>query len=190
MVHNMSNSMFSLGQRLLEKPSIDFSGYSQRAGMYSKLIPVVGKEKNALTNLITKQPVQPPFKFNEYFDDPHLTVIWSKIALGKGDVLGICDFCRRYTACITNVKYWEGHNKVGYIVLSVGSADIQNLHELLLKLGAVHSHNTFEQHITIASNVGALNSEIRNWMGVINEKLRVKPMPLSFTALSFSDLFD
>lgn len=182
--------MFSLGQRLQLKPSIDFSEFSQRAGMYSKLIPMAGKEKNALTNLISKQPVQPPFKFNEYFNDPHLTVIWSKIAVGKGDILGICDYCRCYKSTVTNVKYWEGHNKVGYIVLSVESSDIQDLHELLLKLGAVHSHNTYEAHVTIASGVGALNSEIRNWMEVVNAKLRIKPMPLLFTSLSFSDLFD
>lgn len=182
--------MFSLGQRLQENPSIDFSGYSARAGMYSKLIPMKGKEKNAITDLITKT-LRVPFKINEYHSDPHLTVIWSRLSLDKGTILAMCDFiCRRYLAAATSVQYWEGHNKVGYVVLNVKSDAINELHELLIKLGAIHSFNTYEPHITLASGVGSINSEIRNWMEVINERLRRKQMPLSFTSLSFCDLFD
>lgn len=183
--------MFSLGQRLSEKPGIDFSGYSERAGMYSKLIPFKGKQKNELTNFLQKQPIRTPFKINEFYTDPHLTVIWSKIAVSKTDILGICEnICKLYRATVTSATYWEGHNKIGYVVLNVDSDDIQALHELLLKMGAIHSHQSYEPHITIASNVGAQNSEIRNWISVMNEKLAKRPLPISFTSLSFCDLYD
>lgn len=184
----MNSSMFSLGQRLSEKLSIDFSGFSEYAGMYSRMIPIAGKEKNAITNLITSNP--PPFKINEYFTDPHLTVIWSRLALTRSDILSVCPRSRRFDAAVTGVSYWEGHNRVGYVVLNIESSDIHELHELLLKLGAKHSFETFEQHITIATGVGALNPEIRNWMGVINERLWQRPLPIQLSSLSFSDLFD
>lgn len=183
----MNSSMFSLGQRLHEKPSIDFSGYSEDAGMYSRLVPVGGKEKNAITNLITSNP--PPFRINEYFNDPHLTVIWSRIALGRSDVKSIA-VAKRFDAHVNGVSYWGGHNNVGYVVLNIHSSDILELHELLVKLGASHSFDSFEPHITVATNVGALNSEIRNWIGVMNERLRIKPLPIQLSSLSFSDLFD
>lgn len=184
----MNSSMFSLGQRLSEKPIIDFTGFSEDAGMYSRLIPIGGKEKNAVTNLITSNP--PPFKINEYFNDPHLTVIWSRIALNRNDILSVCPRGRRYGAFVTGVTYWSGHNNVGYVVLNIDSSDIQELHELLIKLGAQHSFNSFEPHITVATGVGALNPEIRNWMEVINERLWHRPLPIQMSSLSFSDLFD
>lgn len=183
--------MFSLGQRLSEKPGIDFSGFSERAGMYSKLIPMRSKQKNELTNFLQKQTVKAPFAMNEYFGDPHLTVIWSKIAVSRRDILGFCDnVSKLYQARITSATYWEGHNKIGYVVLNVDSSDIRELHELLIKMGAVHSFNTYEPHITIASHVGAQNSEIRNWIAAVNERLKQKPMPLTLTSLSFCDLYD
>jgi hypothetical protein len=183
--------MFSLGQRLSEKPGIDFSGYTEHAGMYSKLIPAKGKQKNELTNFLQKQPVKTPFKINEYYTDPHLTVIWSKQAVSKRDVLGVCEnICKLYRGVITSATYWEGHNKIGYVVLNVESDDIHSLHELLVKMGAVHSHNTFEAHITIATHVGAQNPEIRNWIAAVNDRLKQRPMPITFTSLSFCDLYD
>lgn len=186
----MSNSMFSLGQRLAERPGIDFSGFSERAGMYSKLIPMSGKEKNAISNLILKSGAV-PFRINEFFTDPHLTVIWSKSVVSRCEIQSICESnCQRYLGHATSVSYWEGHGKVGYIVLNINSPDIQDLHELLIKMGAVHSHNSYEPHVTIASNVGAINSEIRNWIASVNEKLKRKALPISFSSMSFSDLYD
>ena len=159
--------------------------------MYAKLIPAKGKQKNELTNFLQKQPIRTPFKMNEYYSDPHLTVIWSKPAISKRDILGVCDdLCKQYHAKITNATYWEGHGKIGYIVLNVESDDLNTLHELLVKMGAVHSHKTYEPHITIATHDGALNSEIRNWIAAVNDRLARKPMPITFTSLSFCDLFD
>jgi hypothetical protein len=182
--------MFTLGQRLLERPGIDFSGYSERAGMYSKLIPTAGKEKTAISNLILKSG-RVPFQINEFFTDPHLTLIWSKPVISRHEIQSICEHkCRRYAAHATGIEYWEGHGKVGYIVLNIKSPDIEAFHELLIKLGADHSHNSYEPHVTIASGVGALNPEIRNWIASVNEKLKNRPLPISFGSLSFSDLYD
>lgn len=182
--------MFSLGQRLAEKPGIDFSTYSERAGMYSKLIPTPGKEKTAISNLLLKSG-RVPFQINEFFDDPHLTVIWSKAVISQREIQSFCgDNCRRYAGKATGISYWEGHGKVGYIVLNIESSDIQEFHELLIKMGAVHSHNSYEPHVTVASGVGTLNPEIRNWIASVNEKLKRKALPISFGSMSFSDLYD
>lgn len=182
--------MFTLGQRLLERPGIDFSGYSERAGMYSKLVPTPGKEKSAISNLFLRSG-HVPFRINEFFTDPHLTVIWSKPVIRQREIQSVCEnSCRRYAGKAVSVSYWEGHGKVGYVVLNIESSDIQEFHELLLKMGAVHSHNSYEPHVTIASGVGALNPEIRNWIASVNEKLKRKALPISFGSMSFSDLYD
>lgn len=182
--------MFSLGQRLLENPSIDFSKFSGKAGMYVKLIPIKGKEKRAVTDLILKQfpcPVRPA----EYLDDAHITVIWSKHAVHKTEVLGVCNaVCKRFDGRVVGATYWPGHDNIGYLVLNVKSDALVNLHDMLVKLGATHSFSTYEPHITIASRVGPLTGALRDWLVRVNTALARKPMPLMFSSVSFSDLWE
>ena len=184
------DSLFSLGQRLRESPSIDFSGFSGDAGMYVKVVPVKNREHRALTDLILKQlpcPVRP----SEYLDDPHVTVIWSRLAVKKREIMGVCDVVgKRYPATAIGASYWPGHDNVGYIVFNVKSIELVNLHEMLVMLGAQHSFYTYEPHVTIAARVGPLTPRLRDWLESLNASLARKPMPLMLSSVSVSDLWD
>jgi hypothetical protein len=183
-------SMFSLGQRLKENPSIDFSRFSGNAGMYVKLVPVKGKEKRAVTDLILQQ-IPCPVRPGDYLDDAHITVIWSRVPVRKSEILGVCDaVCQRFPASVVGADYWPGHDNVGYLVLNVKSDGLVNLHDILVKLGAQHSFPTYEPHITLAAKIGALTPRLGYWLEQVNSALQRRPLPLMFSSVSFSDLWD
>lgn len=180
------SSMFSLRERLTEKLALDFSEYSAQSGLYARFIPTAGKEKNALTNLIRTS--DPPFEPDEWALNPHLTLMWSRQQVARKQIEAVLD-ARPHQAAVTGVSYWPGRAGIGFIVFNVQCPEIIAAHEMLEKLGACHSYDRFEPHMTIATDVGAINSEIRNWLGVMNERLWLKPMTCRLSSLSFSDLY-
>lgn len=81
----------------------------------------------------------------------HCTIIYS---MTTGISLQESDLSLDITVVApSKLTYWEGHDKQGYLVLELNSAELLERNEFYTSLGAKHASDTYNPHITIAKGL-------------------------------------
>lgn len=174
-MNNISNSFVSKGDQ-----------FSCKNGLYAAVEPVYGTR--ALTELVgsTFDSLQDPYQLD--LDDLHLTLMYSKQtpdaqrvkALISNPVHSVIGIPLRF-------RYWDGHDKKGYIVLEMESPDLAARHEQYKEAGCEHSFDDYTPHVTIRNN---LSADLGNkFCAIANSRLHRLPN-IVFGGEQISDLRD
>lgn len=153
------------------------NSYTPGKGFYAKCVP---KQESieALKYILSNNPLE----LNELSEDPHVTLVYSKdpIKFVPKDL----DF--KVKAKCLEIKYWPGHDKSGYLVVTLESKGLCLLHRVFKALGASHSFD-YQPHLTVAKDFGKL-PEIDQWLSKVNGFFRNTAMYLEFSHVECSDL--
>jgi len=135
---------------------------------------------------------KPPFDCEEILSKAHVTVIYSKEAGVNTDLLVRESIIQQetYRARVDGVQYWEGHDKVGYVVLKLHSDDANALNKALIDCGAKHSFDEYAAHMTVCNKAGAKTAELESWLEAFNEYLSENTIVIEFDRLVLEDLRD
>lgn len=124
--------------------------YTATNGVYVAMIPISGARKvfNVVKEALQRAGIKP-----QPLDDYHVTVVWSEKSPDPSMVYMMLQESRSCKAQVKAVVSWEGHDKDGYVVLELESADLKRRHEEWLKAGASHSFDDYRAHITLAKGL-------------------------------------
>lgn len=167
----------------------DWPDYTGQNGMYMMVKPQVYNEGfQALCSFITEKfpcPVPP----SELVENPHITLMWSEKALEEPAILSLRDSLPEFFEARSKyVEFWPGHDEAGYLTLQLDSPSLSQYHVNISELGAKHSFDEFNPHLTIAKNIGTLTTELEKWMVKINNILSLKPLTFNLSDLHLADL--
>jgi 2'-5' RNA ligase len=158
------------------------AGYEAACGTYC-LLTTSWTEQDVLKSLFL---FRPPVRLSELHDNLHVTVLRSNHSLP----IVVCKELRNaylpIHVRVQKVAYWQGLDGAGHIVAIVDSLELTALHELAVKLGAIHTYGSFVPHITLATRVGEETRDIQQWLCRINTTLPSKSV--CFTQIAFKNL--
>lgn len=156
--------------------------YSGKSGLYASVTPVMGYQRfmAAMASQFHHLDLTP-------VDDVHCTLIYSREeqphALRVAQAITEGPF--QFTAFPKEVKYWDGHDNKGYIVLGLDSPDLHKRHHKWKLLGAKHSFPDYEAHITLAKG---LTAPSQAWLDECNHMLELMRMPIIFGGEHVEDI--
>ncbi len=114
----------------------------------------------------------------ELAEDLHCTLIYSKTVADSVDI-PMVDKHDRFNATTSQLDFWDGHDKEGYIVLKLKSDDLQRLHKRFRKKGIEPTFDDYNPHITIVHPVEDY-SKYSGSVEILNSQLKKKPVSLEF----------
>lgn len=135
---------------------------------------------------------KPPFDYDEILNRAHVTVVYSKEKGVNTDLLMHEPIIQQatYRARVDGVQYWEGHDKVGYVVLKLDSADANALNRALIDCGAKHSFDEYAAHMTVCNKAGQMTEALQAWMDKFGEYIAQNTIVIEFDRLVLEDLRD
>lgn len=135
-------------------------------GLYAKAAPTL----NSAVALKDRFPIMT-------CEDPHCTLIYSKEPAFHINLPKI-DKDARFTALGTEITFFEGQEKEGYVVLLLKSEPLYALHRQFRAAGLVPTFPEYRPHVTLATpaDIGHWG----NWMNEQNYILAGRPFPLTF----------
>lgn len=101
-------------------------------------------------------------------DELHSTLMYSRGHFPFDDRV---DTRLEHPATIVDIEHWDGHDNDGYLVLKLKSQSLQERHRYWLDNGLVHSFEDYTPHVTLASGIGALTTELKARMDVVRPKV-------------------
>ncbi len=154
--------------------------YSGDSGFYARVSPV---KNEAFTGLVKLLEASCPITFNEVYDDPHVTVMYSPKSPNALAASLIHDSHEHneFLARSIRVLLWPGHNGKGYVVLKLLCPDLCLLHEKLKKTGAVPTFSPYAPHMTLCKDCGDFTQDIKNWQSRVNTLLGTSPILLTYS---------
>lgn len=90
---------------------------------------------------------------------------------------------------IDHIEWWAGHNDKGYLTASIRSPDMESHNKMLTDLGAEHTYNPYNSHVTLTSGV-KFTGALRRTAIAINTQLDRRPIPVAFDRFYISDVKD
>lgn len=161
-------------------PELHVIDYSGNAGCYSACTPD-GRSIYKINELVKFLGLPPnPEKY-------HCTLMYSKEH--PIDTKGLDFKGKRFKAQMKEVRYWDGHDNAGYIVLSLKSNGLHEAHKELKDRGAIHSFDEFEPHITLYKGQ-QITKSIQNRINIINERFLKTKINLGLTNWFVGDIKD
>lgn len=121
--------------------------YTATNGVYVAMTPISGARKvfNVAKDALMRVGIKPAS-----LEDYHVTVVWSEKSPDPEIVYRMLQETQPCKAQVKQVVSWEGHDKDGYVVLELESADLKRRHAEWLKAGASHSFPDYRAHVTLA----------------------------------------
>lgn len=123
---------------------------------------------------------------NELTDCPHITVVYSKKCPTKElpSKFSVTDKAR-----ISCIEYWEGHDKIGYIVAKLTCNSLINMNKQLIDCGCeAATYSEYVPHITIAKNIGDFDISLSQSVNAMNYHLKNSNYFLDIQSISYQDL--
>lgn len=162
---------------LSEGPKFVQMPYSGNKGIYSAVRPDSDSE-------MLIQSLASDLGYSPDREKLHCTVMYSK-KLPKTSLS--CDEKRVFKAYAKAFQHWDGHDKKGYVSLSLTSCELQDEHHRLTGLGCAHTFLPYQPHITIWAGVQG-SDELQEKLEAANKKLGW--LELRFTKQFIGDLDD
>lgn len=135
-------------------------------GIFAKVIPT--------TESILK--IKRRFKsLNPLMDDLHCTAMYSKTPVSSVELPNI-DKHERYDAVGTELVWWEGHDKEGYLVLKLDSKQLNVLNKKFRDAGLSGTFSDYKAHVTLLNPCKVQPSNV----GILNKFLSKLPLHLEF----------
>jgi hypothetical protein len=162
--------------------STKVEGYTGANGLYAWTEPdqaSISRIKSAIAPLIIAK------------NDLHCTLIYSKTqdASGKEVVESSVDPKFRRSAGITEIVFWEGHDKTGYLVAKLKSEALHTRHSMYRDLGFEPTFPDYEPHMTLV-NPCKMDAELQAFIDTKNKELSAKPLQIVLEGEHISDLKD
>lgn len=114
----------------------------------------------------------------------HTTVMYSKIPAGE---IPEPDPESQFTAVITSVDSWVGHNDKTYVVLKLTSEALTMLHGDYARRGAEPTFVPYAPHITLSDDV-EVTDDVKARMEKLNKFLNYSPKLIYLTNHRIGDL--
>lgn len=151
---------------------MSFSEYLREAkvdcpnGIFAKVLPT--------TDSILK--IKARFKsLNPLMDDLHCTAIYSKTPAVSVDLPNISKD-ERYAAVGTELVWWEGHDKEGYLVLKLDSPSLKILNKKFRDAGLKATFDDYKAHVTLLNPCPSSPGNVKT----LNALLKKFPLRLEF----------
>lgn len=135
-------------------------------GIFAKVLPTTDSILAIKSRFKTLNPMM---------EDLHCTAIYSKTAASSVDLPNI-DKDERYDAVGTELVWWEGHDKEGYLVLKLESNDLKALNRKFRKAGLVATFEDYKAHVTLMNPCKQPPGNVK----VLNALLKKFPLKLVF----------
>lgn len=157
------------------------SNYSGRQGLYS-FVGLTPESKTALNDFCTYSGL------GALKDQAHCTIMYSPSH--SAHVEDAIQFGQsKFTANATDVRWWIGHDKVGYLVLALESDDLLTQHHRLCGLGCVPTYDEYKPHVTLAKGiVFDSDSAHRLYCAKANNFLKHNTLSLTFHEPRIEDI--
>lgn len=82
-----------------------------------------------------------------------------------------------YSAFITGIDWFLGHDKAGYLVANVSSIELNERHRFWVAMGGKHSYPDYKPHLTLATGVSR-----SDWNAIQSSVLRItQRLPILLT---------
>jgi len=157
------------------------SAYTGSNGLYSS-VKLTQNSKLQLVNLCKSVDIEVDEK------ELHCTVIYSEKHVS--DLDAVRSYSRKiYEATADQIKWWEGHDKAGYLVLGLTSQQLSDEHIRLKKLGCEPTFDEYSPHITLMTPIRFESLEqLKYNIRLGNLTLRRNPLELQFDSQNVDDL--
>lgn len=129
----------------LSSPELEKMPYTGTCGLYSAVTPT-----NAAINIIMRIVDRLGLAIDGSL--LHCTVMYSKHKCPGLETPVACDPNKTYRANLVKVQHWDGHDKKGYLSLSLQSDELAAEHKRLKSLGC-EAHFDYNPHITLWSGI-------------------------------------
>jgi 2'-5' RNA ligase len=81
----------------------------------------------------------------------HITLLYSKVTVPNPSIYIRPAMC--YRGQIISLQYWDGHDRLGYLVAKIKSTGIEALHNAWIDRGGVDSFTSYLPHVTLATGM-------------------------------------
>jgi len=146
---------------------IENKGYYGVGGIYISVLPD-NTSKSHIGEYV--KSLLPPFPLDIFHDEAHMTVMYSKTSGIDVEQMVAPD---EIVALPIKFEYWDGHDRDGYLVLSMVSKPASDLHDHILSLGAEHNFDDYSPHMTIIHGIGKYKKEIIEWINKSNKNFKM-----------------
>lgn len=162
----------------LSQPELITNKYSGNKGCYAcaQLDEVSKVELKKLANYLGYDSDGSKF---------HITLVYSKEPLNTKEF----PFNNAFDAYVGNISHFTGHDGKEYLVANIVSETALLVHSWLLQRGAVHSFTPYTPHITLYSDI-TVNKPLIKKIDVLNKRLAIKPLKVTFVDSNIFDLKD
>lgn len=117
----------------------------------------------------------------------HCTIMYSRKAIGVDDALNFEH--KDFRALPQKITWWEGHDKVGYLVLLLQSVEMEHEHYRLRRLGCEPTFDDYQPHVTLVTPFAkTLAKSLQYNIGVVNNYIRRNGDYLMFGNQTVEDL--
>lgn len=166
---------------------INQSTYNGNSGIYIAVEPTHESMKKIHDVLLT---LNCPVPLDQFKDEAHMTVVYSRQQAIK-DLTAVHKFASdnpTINALTTQLEFWEGHDKSGYLVLKMTSALSRMLNGIAINSGAKHSFDDYTPHMTILNGFNEdQQSKIQEWIKTANGILTSIPFLVEFDKIIIDD---
>jgi len=115
----------------------------------------------------------------------HCTIVYSETGTVPSDLIEALR--TRPSGYLSSIAYWSGHDNSGFLVARVNSASAHTFHEDLVSAGAQHSHNPYNPHVTLVSDL-AMTADLQERIAAVNAQLLEDSIYVNFEEYTISDI--
>lgn len=152
------------------------------SGFYGQVVPVDDYEFERFKKYIIQLL---PIEVNELAESPHITVCYSKEKVENPPK----KFLISDRPQVTHVEYWEGHDKLGYVVAKLESPTLTRINSKLVAAGGTAANfPDYSPHITIAKEVGECGLGLDRKLEAVNLHLAQNKYTFEIGSIQFQDL--
>jgi hypothetical protein len=140
------------------------------AGLFAKVIPTA----ETTSMLVSRFQNLKSIEEKSFMDDLHCTVIYSKTA-AKNINIPTVDRTDRFSGIGYQLEFFEGHDKLGYIVLKINSISLRKLNKRFVDAGLEATFKDYTPHVTLVHPVPNFDL-YKERVDQINKELETDPL--------------